>query len=51
MASSKAISKAFRVQIGIEDILNYTNALQLPNIAGRTFFININYSIQHNSKN
>ena len=51
MASSKSISKAFRVQIGIEDILNYTNALQLPNIAGRTFFININYSIQHNSKN
>jgi outer membrane receptor for ferrienterochelin and colicins len=51
MASSKAISKAFRVQIGIEDMLNYTNALQLPNIAGRTFFININYSIQHNSKN
>jgi len=51
IASSKSISKAFRVQIGIEDILNYTNALQLPNIAGRTFFININYSIQHNSKN
>ena len=51
MASSKAIGKAFRLQIGIEDLLNYTNALQLPNIAGRTYFININYSIQHYSTN
>jgi outer membrane receptor for ferrienterochelin and colicins len=51
LASSKAISKAFRLQIGVEDILNYTNVVQLPNIAGRTFFININYSLQHNSTN
>ena len=51
MASSKTLGKKFRVQIGIEDILNYTNALQLPNIAGRTFFTNINYTIQHHSNN
>jgi outer membrane receptor for ferrienterochelin and colicins len=45
MATSKTIGKHFRVQGGIENVFNYTNPTQMSNIAGRLFFININYSI------
>ena len=47
MAASKTIGKHFRLQTGIENVFNFTNPSQLPNIAGRLFFLNINYSIQN----
>ena len=43
---SKQINKNFAAQAGAENILNYTNKLQMPNLYGRTFFINVNYKIQ-----
>jgi len=45
IAVSKTICTHFRVQAGVENLLNYTNPAQLSNIAGRLFFLNINYSI------
>ncbi len=45
IAMSKTLGKHFRVQGGIENIVNYTNPIQLSNIAGRLFFFNINYSM------
>ncbi len=50
VAASKAICTAIRVQIGVENILDYTNPIQLPNISGRTFFINLNCTINQPSK-
>ncbi|MEO6819849.1 MAG: TonB-dependent receptor [Ginsengibacter sp.] len=43
---SKQINKNFEAQAGAENILNYTNKLQMPNLYGRTFFINVNYKFQ-----
>lgn len=43
---SKKINNQFEAQAGAENILNYTNKLQMPNLYGRTFFININYKFQ-----
>ncbi len=50
IAASKSIGSALRVQVGAENLLNYTNAIQLPNIPGRTFFININCNINQPTK-
>ena len=43
---SKQLNKNFEAQAGIENILDYTNKLQMPNLYGRTFFINVNYKFQ-----
>ena len=43
---SKQINKNFEAQAGADNILNYTNKLQMPNLYGRTFFINVNYKFQ-----
>jgi hypothetical protein len=40
--------------LGVENMLNYINAAQMPNIAGRIYFVNVNYSLNsilHKSKN
>ena len=47
MAASKILDKNFQLQVGVENFFNYTNPIQMPNISGRVFFININYSINH----
>lgn len=44
IALAKNINKSFQLQAGVENLFNYINAQQLPNIAGRLFFLNINYS-------
>ena len=43
---SKEFSKSWEVQAGIENILNYRNKLQMPNMFGRTFFINVNFKLE-----
>ncbi len=43
---SKQIVIRWEVQGGIENILNYKNALLMPNIYGRTYFININFKLE-----
>ncbi len=45
IAASKTIGNHFRLQAGVENLFNYTNPTQLANIAGRLFFLNLNYSI------
>lgn len=50
VAASKSIGQALRIQVGAENLLDYTNAIQLPNIPGRTFFININCNINQPTK-
>ncbi len=47
LTASKKIIYNLNVQIGVDNLFNYTNVLQMPNIAGRLFFININYSLNH----
>ena len=44
---SKKISNHLTTQVGVDNFLNYTNSIQMPNIAGKLFFINVNYSINH----
>ena len=50
-AAAKTINKNLQLQVGVENIFNYTNPVQLPNIAGRLFFLNINYTINQLLKN
>lgn len=40
------ISEVWKVQAGINNILNYTDALNLPSFPGRNFFVGIQYSRQ-----
>lgn len=44
-AFSVSITKKLQIQTGIDNLLNYTNPTQLPNLSGRQYFVNINYSI------
>jgi outer membrane receptor for ferrienterochelin and colicins len=50
LAASKSIGPIFRIQLGIENLLDYTNPIQLPNIPGRTYFINLNCNLNQSSK-
>ncbi|HEY5464685.1 MAG TPA: TonB-dependent receptor [Hanamia sp.] len=43
---SKKIDSRWEIQGGIENILNYTNKLLMPNIFGRTYFINVNFKLK-----
>jgi outer membrane receptor for ferrienterochelin and colicins len=43
---SKQLSKRFELQGGVENILNYTNKLLMPNMFGRSFFINCNFKLE-----
>ncbi len=38
---SKRFGRKWEAQLGIENILNYTNKTLMPNIFGRTYFINL----------
>jgi outer membrane receptor for ferrienterochelin and colicins len=43
---SKRLPTRWEVQGGIENILNYKNPLLMPNIYGRTYFINANFKLE-----
>ena len=43
---SKQFFKSWELQAGIENILNYTNKLQMPNMMGRSYFINCNFKLE-----
>ena len=43
---SKRFADRWEIQSGIENILNYTNKLLMPNIYGRSYFININFKLE-----
>ncbi len=44
---SKKIGNSLEIQGGIENILNYTNKLQMPGLFGRSFFINCNLKLEN----
>lgn len=44
-AISKSISKNIQIQTGVDNIFDYINPTQMPNISGRIYFVNINFSI------
>ena len=50
LSVSKSFGGSFSVQGGTENLFNYTNPAKLSNIAGRLFFLNLNYSFanKHN---
>ena len=43
---SKQIGTRWELQGGIENILNYKNPLLMPNIYGRTYFVNVNFKLE-----
>jgi outer membrane receptor for ferrienterochelin and colicins len=43
---SKEFGKRWEAQAGIENLLNYKNKLLMPNIFGRTYFINVNFKLE-----
>ena len=48
-AAGKQFSKQFRAQVGCDNIGNYIDIANLPNLAGRTFYTTLTY--QFNQKN
>ncbi|MDQ2719320.1 MAG: TonB-dependent receptor [Bacteroidota bacterium] len=42
---TKQIASRWQLQAGVENLLNYTNKLVMPNIFGRIYFINCNYKL------
>ena len=47
LSMGKPLKKGFAVQAGIDNINNYMDGLNLPNLAGRTFYMTLKYSTQH----
>jgi outer membrane receptor for ferrienterochelin and colicins len=43
---NKEFKKGISMQVGIDNLLDYTNITQLPSIPGRTYFINLNFQLQ-----
>lgn len=43
----KEFTNGIAVQIGADNINNYIDAIHLPNLAGRTYFINLKYQIKY----
>lgn len=44
MAAGKGFTNGVAVQAGIDNLLNYTDVLNLPNLPGRTFYISVSYN-------
>jgi outer membrane receptor for ferrienterochelin and colicins len=40
----------WEIQAGVENLLNYTNKVVMPNMYGRGFFINVNYKLENKTK-
>ena len=47
-AAGKTFENGISFQVGIDNISNYIDAANLPNLPGRTFFTSIKYQIQKN---
>lgn len=46
----KEYQNGLTVQLGADNINNYIDAIHLPNLAGRTYFINLKYQIKYKSQ-
>ncbi len=47
---SRQIANGMEIQAGVENILNYTNKLLMPNMFGRSYFINCNFKLENKQK-
>jgi outer membrane receptor for ferrienterochelin and colicins len=45
LSAAKNISPQFSIQAGIENLLNYTQAVQQPQLPGRQFFISLQFNL------
>jgi outer membrane receptor for ferrienterochelin and colicins len=43
---SKQLGNRLELQAGVENILNYTNRLLMPNMFGRSYLVNINFKLE-----
>lgn len=46
----KEYKNGMAVQVGVDNINNYIDAIHLPNLAGRTYFINLKYQIKYKTQ-
>jgi outer membrane receptor for ferrienterochelin and colicins len=46
-AIGKEYQNGIAIQLGADNINNYIDAIHLPNLAGRTYFINLKYQIKY----
>lgn len=44
MAAGQGFNNGLSVQAGIDNLLNYTDVLNLPNLPGRTYYLSISYN-------
>jgi outer membrane receptor for ferrienterochelin and colicins len=49
-AAGKEFKNGLSVQAGIDNVSNYIDAANLPNLPGRTMFLSLKYQIQHLKK-
>jgi outer membrane receptor protein involved in Fe transport len=45
LSAAKNISPQFSIQAGIENLLNYTQAVQQQQLPGRQFFISLQFNL------
>ena len=50
IAAGKQINKQFRLQIGCDNVSNYIDIANLPNLAGRTFYTTLSYQFYQKNK-
>jgi len=43
----KEYKNGITIQVGVDNINNYIDAIHLPNLAGRTYFINLKYQLKN----
>jgi len=49
-AAGKSFKNGVSIQVGIDNITNYIDAANLPNLPGRTFYTSIKYELQRKNK-
>ena len=49
-AAGKTFKNGLNIQAGIDNITNYVDAANLPNLPGRTLYMSVKYQIQNRIK-
>lgn len=49
-SAGKELENGIRIMAGVDNITNYTDTKNLPNMPGRTFYLSIGYTFQSNKK-
>jgi hypothetical protein len=44
---SKKLTHGIDIQLGSENILNYTDKVTMPGMSGRTYFINCSFKLEN----